>query len=154
MPTIRFQVFTDLPPDRVLQALIDFSDQRPIVWPKIDRSHFRVHGQGPDWAEVTEGNALAWERNRYEWNAAAGEVIVVRPPFGLPHDGEYESVQLEPLFDALATDHVVAALLVRLGGSATLWLRPSCGPVTGNIWHFREEARSTSLVGMAREPAN
>ena len=35
MPTIRFQVFTDLPPDRVLQALIDFSDQRPIVWPKI-----------------------------------------------------------------------------------------------------------------------
>ena len=76
MPTIRFQVFTDLPPDRVLDALIDFSDQRPIVWPKIDRSHFRVHGQGPDWAEVTEGNALAWERNRYEWNAAAGEVTV------------------------------------------------------------------------------
>jgi len=49
---------------------------------------------------------------------AAGEVIVVRPPFGLPHDGEYESVQLEPLLDALATDHVVAALLVRLGGYA------------------------------------
>ena len=76
MPTIRFQVFTDLPPDRVLQALIDFSDQRPIVWPKIDRSHFRVHGEGPNWAEVTEGNALAWERNRYEWNAGAGEVTV------------------------------------------------------------------------------
>jgi Actinobacteria/chloroflexi VLRF1 release factor len=49
---------------------------------------------------------------------AAGEVITVRPPFGLPHNGEYESVQLEPLFDALATDHVVAVLLVRLGGYA------------------------------------
>src|SRR5438874_656084 len=33
-------------------------------------------GEGPNWAEVTEGNALAWERNRYEWNAGAGEVTV------------------------------------------------------------------------------
>jgi hypothetical protein len=47
---------------------------------------------------------------------AAGEVIVIRPPFGLSHEGEYEVVRLEPLFDALAADHVVAALLVRLGG--------------------------------------
>jgi hypothetical protein len=76
VPTIRFQVTTDLPPDRVLGALIDFSDQRPLAWPNIDQAHFRVHGQGPDWADVTEGNALAWERNRYEWNAAAGEVTV------------------------------------------------------------------------------
>jgi Actinobacteria/chloroflexi VLRF1 release factor len=49
---------------------------------------------------------------------AAGEVIVVRPPFGLAHEGEYEVVRLEPLFDALDADHVVAALLVRLGGYA------------------------------------
>ena len=46
------------------------------------------------------------------------EVIVVRPAFGLAHEGEYEVVRLEPLFDALAADHVVAALLVRLGGYA------------------------------------
>jgi Actinobacteria/chloroflexi VLRF1 release factor len=46
------------------------------------------------------------------------EVIVVRPPFGLAHEGEYEKVRLEPLFDALAADHVVAAVLVRLGGYA------------------------------------
>lgn len=76
MPTIRFRVLTDLAPDRVLNALIDFSDQRPLVWPKIDHGHFRVHGLGPDWADVTEGNALAWERNRYEWNAGSGEVTV------------------------------------------------------------------------------
>jgi hypothetical protein len=49
---------------------------------------------------------------------AAGETIVVRPPFGLAHDGDYDVVRLEPLFDALAADHVVAALLVRLGGYA------------------------------------
>ena len=46
------------------------------------------------------------------------ETITVRPPFGLAHARVYESVELEPLFQALAEDHVVAALLVRLGGYA------------------------------------
>ena len=46
------------------------------------------------------------------------EGLVARPPFGLPHRGEYDSVVLTPLFDALAEDHVVAVLLVRLGGYA------------------------------------
>jgi hypothetical protein len=48
----------------------------------------------------------------------AGETITVRPPFGLAHEGEYKVVRLEPLFEALAADHVVAGLLVRLGGYA------------------------------------
>ena len=44
--------------------------------------------------------------------------IVVRPQFGLAHARVYESVELEPLFEELAREHVVAALLVRLGGYA------------------------------------
>jgi hypothetical protein len=47
-----------------------------------------------------------------------GETVVVRPPFGLAHEGRYETVHLSPLFAALAADHLVAALLVRLGGYA------------------------------------
>ncbi len=46
------------------------------------------------------------------------ETITVRPAFGLTHTRAYESVALEPLFEALAEDHLVAALLVRLGGYA------------------------------------
>src|SRR6266498_3739787 len=46
------------------------------------------------------------------------EMLTVRPPFGLAHEGSYETVELGPLFEALAPDHVVAALLVRLGGFA------------------------------------
>src|SRR5438477_345624 len=46
------------------------------------------------------------------------ETLVVRPPFGLAHEGAYEHVELEPLLEALDADHVVAALLVRLGGYA------------------------------------
>ena len=46
------------------------------------------------------------------------ETLTVRPPFGLSHEGSYETVELGRLFEALAEDHVVAALLVRLGGFA------------------------------------
>jgi hypothetical protein len=46
------------------------------------------------------------------------ETLTVRPPFGLAHEGTYETVELGPVFEALAEDHVIAALLVRLGGFA------------------------------------
>ena len=46
------------------------------------------------------------------------ETIVVRPPFGLARARVYESVELAPLFEELAREHVVAALLVRLCGYA------------------------------------
>jgi peptide subunit release factor 1 (eRF1) len=48
----------------------------------------------------------------------ADETITVRPPFGLAHARVYENVELGPLFEALFEDHVVAAVLVRLGGYA------------------------------------
>src|SRR5690349_3678836 len=48
----------------------------------------------------------------------ANETITVRPPFGLAHARVYNRVELGPLFDQLAEDHVVGALLVRMGGYA------------------------------------
>jgi hypothetical protein len=44
--------------------------------------------------------------------------LLVRPPFGLAHEGEYGFVHVDPLLAALAEDRVVGALLVRLGGYA------------------------------------
>ena len=76
MPTVHFRVKTDVPAEKVLAALTDFSDHRPELYGNIDRAHFVVHGQGAGWAEVTEGNVLAWERNRYDWDNAAGWVSV------------------------------------------------------------------------------
>jgi peptide subunit release factor 1 (eRF1) len=46
------------------------------------------------------------------------ETITVRPPFGLAHEGAYDWIELQPLFEGLARDRVVAAVLVRLGGFA------------------------------------
>lgn len=60
----------------MLAALTDFSDRRPELWRNIDRAHFEVHEHRPGFADVTEGNVLAWERNRYAWDAGAGDVTV------------------------------------------------------------------------------
>ena len=61
------------------------------------------------------------------------EVVTVRPPFGLNHDGECGFVHVEPLLRAVAADHVVGVLLVRLGGYA--------------VGVFSGEALVTSKVG-------
>ncbi len=47
-----------------------------------------------------------------------GEPLVVTPPFGLSHAREYPVVRVSPLLEELEEDHLVAVLLVRLGGYA------------------------------------
>lgn len=47
-----------------------------------------------------------------------GEALAVRPPFGLANEARYDEVRVAPLLEELAAEHVVAALLVRLGGYA------------------------------------
>ena len=46
------------------------------------------------------------------------ETLIVRPPFGLNQSGDYDVVRVGPLLDAIAEDHLVGVLLVRLGGFA------------------------------------
>ena len=76
MPTTQFTVHTSLSPSEVMALLTDFGPDRARLWPNINDAHFHVHDQGPDWAEVTEGNAMGWERGRYSWDAATGTVRV------------------------------------------------------------------------------
>lgn len=76
---IHFALQSTLTPDAVLRALTDFGPRRAEVWPNVDSAHFTVHGQGPDWAEVTEGSAVAggvWERERYTWDTATRMVAI------------------------------------------------------------------------------
>ena len=76
MPTTRFTVHTSLSPQDVMTVLTDFGPDRAKRWPNIDEAHFKVHEVGADWAEVTEGTAMGWERERYSWDAAAGTVTI------------------------------------------------------------------------------
>jgi hypothetical protein len=79
MALIHFRLETSMAPGAVLAALTDFGPRRSQIWPNIDDQHFKLHDQGPGWAEVTEGSSVAggvWEREKYTWNAAAGTVEV------------------------------------------------------------------------------
>jgi Polyketide cyclase / dehydrase and lipid transport len=76
MSSTEFTVHTSLSPSQVLAVITDFGPDRSRWWPNVDEAHFTVHDQGPDWAEVTEGTSMGWERERYAWDAAAGTVTI------------------------------------------------------------------------------
>lgn len=61
---------TRLRPERVIAALVDFSEARPDVWPELDPAKYVVHEVGPSWALVTEGSRRpnVWARERYDWS--------------------------------------------------------------------------------------
>jgi hypothetical protein len=98
------------------------------------------------------------------------ESLVARPPFGLAHEGVYETVHVEPLLAAIAEDHVVAALLVRLGGYAAgvfegerlvaskvgsrfVKNRHKKGGSSANRFRRRREEQARALVDAAAEVA-
>ena len=76
MPSTHFTVHTSLAPSEVLDLFTDFGPDRADRWPNIDSAHFQVHDRGADWAEVTEGTRMGWERERYAWDADAGTVAI------------------------------------------------------------------------------
>jgi hypothetical protein len=113
MPSTRFTVHTTLSPSEVLTLFTDFGPDRAEQWPNINTAHFTVHDQGPDWAEVTEGNAMGWERERYSWDAAAGTVAIDTLDSNLWGPGSGWRYQLTPA--AGGTDLQVT--LTRVPGS-------------------------------------
>ena len=97
MPRARFTVHTSLSPSEVMRVLTDFGPERASRWANVDEAHFRLHERGPDWAEVTEGNGLAWERERYSWDATAGTVTIDTLDSNLWGPGSGWRYQLSPV---------------------------------------------------------
>jgi Polyketide cyclase / dehydrase and lipid transport len=81
---VSFSMTTSVAPDRAFDAMVDFSDRRPELWPALHPETYVVHESGEGWAEVTEGSGPeaarlslftfrprsreAWARHRYEWS--------------------------------------------------------------------------------------
>jgi Actinobacteria/chloroflexi VLRF1 release factor len=99
-----------------------------------------------------------------------GEALVVTPPFGLAHAREYPVVRVSPLLEELEEDHLVAVLLVRLGGYAAGVLdgehlvaskvgsrfvkgRHKKGGSSANRFRRRREEQARALVDDAAETA-
>jgi hypothetical protein len=74
---VHVSVTSPLLPQEALQRLIDFGPARAEKWASVDEDNLIVHDKGDGWAEVTEGNKLGWERERYTWDAAAGTISAV-----------------------------------------------------------------------------
>ncbi len=67
---VEYEFQTEMPPEGVISALTDFSENRPEIWPNLDPAKYKVHEVGDTWALVTEGSARPdiWARERYDWS--------------------------------------------------------------------------------------
>jgi hypothetical protein len=128
MPTTQFTVHASLSPSEVLDVLTDFGPDRARHWPNLDEAHFTVHELGPDWAEVTEGTAMGWERGRYAWDTAAGTVTIDTLESNLWGPGSGWRYQLTP---AAAGGTDVQVTLTRVPSSLRGRLIGALIPVLG-----------------------
>jgi YD repeat-containing protein len=99
MSVLEVTISTSLPAAEVLRILTDFEGRRSAAWRGVDDKHFAVHDVGDDWADVTEGNAFAWERERYQWDAAGGTVSVTTTDSNLWGPGSGWEYRLTPTQD-------------------------------------------------------
>jgi hypothetical protein len=68
MSTIRFHANTSATPEQFVAGLTDFGPGRSKVFSNSADEQLKVHSQGPDYADVTEGGGGTWERLRYDWS--------------------------------------------------------------------------------------
>ncbi|WP_213006623.1 hypothetical protein [Paractinoplanes toevensis] len=68
MTTIHFTETTTATPEQFLAGLTDFGPGRANLFGNSSAEYLKVHAQGPDWADVTEGSGGIWERLHYDWS--------------------------------------------------------------------------------------
>jgi hypothetical protein len=71
MARIEIDFEAKLPPDKVVEALTDFTPRRPEIWPGLAREFYEVYSVGESSAEVREGSSKpikVWAKERYDWS--------------------------------------------------------------------------------------
>jgi hypothetical protein len=99
MPVVNVEVRSPLSPAEVLQVLTDFSERRAEAWPGVDLDRLVVHEVGENFAEVTEGNASTWERERYDWDKEAGTVTAKTLESNVWDEGSRWDYRITPVED-------------------------------------------------------
>ncbi|HEY5856855.1 MAG TPA: SRPBCC family protein [Aldersonia sp.] len=127
MSTISVQITTTKSPAQVRQILTDFSPARADAWPGVDLSHLEVHESGEDWVEVTEGNRIGWERERYTWDDAAGTVTATTVDSNLWAAGSRWDYRLVPVDGGTRVEVTLIRIGKGLKGKAVGALIPVLG---------------------------
>ena len=68
MTTIHFTQVTTSTPEQFIAGLTDFGPGRSKLFGNSADEYLKVHSQGPDHADVTEGSGGVWERLHYDWS--------------------------------------------------------------------------------------
>src|SRR4051794_35112298 len=68
MATIRLHQTTTSTPEQFIAGLTDFGPGRSKLFGNSADGYLKVHDQGPDEADVTEGSRGIWERLHYDWS--------------------------------------------------------------------------------------
>ena len=78
MPKVVFDLRSHLPPERVLDALTDFTETRPDQWSGLSRELYEVYEVGDNRALIKEGTKgppkSVWAKELYEWGDPPNEV--------------------------------------------------------------------------------
>ena len=99
MPNVELDLETAVPPERVRDALLDFSERRPEIWPGIEPSLYRVFSVGETSAVIQEGSKMPggqiFARERYDWSdPALVRWTVIESNFCAP--GSSVSAEIKP----------------------------------------------------------
>ena len=97
MAELTFTVRAPVPPDRVIEALTDFTDRRPELWPQLDRDAYRVISLGETSAVVREGQRSpeVWAVEEYDWSTP-GTVTWTARESNFCAPGSFMSAEVEP----------------------------------------------------------
>jgi hypothetical protein len=68
MATLHFKATTTATPEQFIAGLTDFGPGRAELFGNSADDYLKVHDQGADHADVTEGSAGIWERLNYDWS--------------------------------------------------------------------------------------
>jgi hypothetical protein len=88
---------TKLPPDKVVEALTDFTPRRPEIWPGLSRDFYEVYSVGEKEADVQEGSSKpvkVWAKEHYDWSTP-GTVTWMVKESNFCTAGSYVSVRAE-----------------------------------------------------------
>ena len=68
MATLHFNQTTTATPEQFVAGLTDFGPGRSQLFGNSADDYLKVHDEGPDHADVTEGSGGVWERLHYDWS--------------------------------------------------------------------------------------
>jgi len=109
MPHVEMDMETEVAPEDVTAALLDFTPRRPEIWPGLTANLYEVYSVGEPSAEVREGTKMpgmtVWAKEHYDWSVPGVVTWTVRESnFCTP--GSFVSAAIAPREDGGSRIHL------------------------------------------------